>query len=183
MSAKRRLPASKVSGWPELARLDPVGLALPERVVEMLLAVARTHAVAVDCHDRVADALAVSRALEEPRDDVHAVVAGDADQLPHERPVDILRGGGEGLVERVDEVARVLREQHDARAAGGGGADERLDDVQVGGGVGGRRDWATAIPTASVDVIRASSAFSRRWESPRSRMRTPRAAAAIHDEP
>ena len=101
-------------GLAELARLDPVGLALPERVVEMQLAVAREHA---RCRRRrprrCARACRRRPARASPATMCTPCSAAIADELGDERPVDVLRVLGERLVEGVDEVARVLGEHHE----------------------------------------------------------------------
>ncbi len=123
------------------SRLDPVGLALTERVVQVQLAVGREQARRVHRDDGVADAALIA-AFEEPRDDVDVVRRRERREPVDERAVDVLRVGGERLVERVDEVARVLGQHDEACAAAGCLGHELRDDREIRAGIGGRGELA-----------------------------------------
>ena len=75
-------------GWHQLPRLDPVRLALTERVVEVELAIGGDDPGRVDGDDRVAHAPAVRAALEETGHDVKPVRLGQTRERLHERPVE-----------------------------------------------------------------------------------------------
>ena len=98
----------------------------------------RDQAGPVDRHGGVADASLVAPLLQQAGHDHHVVRAGDLGECAHERAVERLRVGYERLVERVDEVAGVLREDDHAGATSGCRRHELCDGLEVRRRVGRR---------------------------------------------
>ena len=124
----------------QLAGLDPVGLALPERVVQVKLAVHGDHSARIHRDNRVAHAPTIGGLLDESRDDHDAVRLRQPSERRDERTVEGLGMRGERVVERVDEVARVLGEDHHCGTAVGCRRRELADDGEVRRLVSGRRE-------------------------------------------
>jgi len=110
--------------------------------------------------DGVAHAPGVRRLFEQPRDDEHAVRRRELGQRRDERSVQRFGVGCERVVERVDEVARVLGENDQVGTAFGC----RLRELPDGGQVrllvcrrselrDGDRRFPVAIPTLGGDLV------------------------------
>ena len=112
--------------------LDPVGLPLAERVVQVQLPVGRDDARGIHGDHGVAHAPLIIRLLEQARHDDDIVIGRHRPEAPREWPDEVLGVRAERLVERVDEVARVLREDHDTGTPSGCCRGEVGDERQVG---------------------------------------------------
>ena len=88
-------------------------------------------AARIDGDDCVAHAPGVRRLFEQPRDDKHAVRRRELRHRRDERSVQRFGVGGERVVERVDEVARVLGEHDQVGTAFGCRRHELPDGDQV----------------------------------------------------
>ena len=114
-----RPPASKSSGGGDLARRHPLGLALPERVVEVELAVARNDPVVRrDGDDGVGHARLTLDPLDHAGDDVHAQSIGEGGERPGEWTAHGLRGIDPVGARLRREIARVLGEDDQPGAPG-----------------------------------------------------------------
>ena len=117
---------------PAVAGNEPVRFAIPERVVEVDLAIGSPHVPRiVDEHERVVGPRVVFGALEHACEDPRVRLASERLQRACERAADRLRNRAQRKRRIAETVHRRFGKDHEPRPGGGRFARERLDHSKV----------------------------------------------------